>query len=124
MRRTRRTCITGYGCSDGGLAVPGRSRCRKHGGSAWARQPAARLAAYRDPVYLRNRKITLEREPICHWCRLRPSTTADHLRSVAKGGGHELENLVGSCSKCNERRGGAEGRATMKRRAAARRKEK
>lgn len=44
------------------------------------------------------------------------SSTADHLLSVARGGGHELENLVGACSSCNQRRGGAEGRATMKRR--------
>ena len=114
-----RTCIT---C--GRPAVRGRSRCKDHGGKAWARQPASRRTQYNDLEYQRNRKIVLEQEPICHWCRLRPSTTADHVRSVAKGGGHELENLVGACARCNERRGAAEGRATTKRRAAARRRQK
>jgi 5-methylcytosine-specific restriction endonuclease McrA len=61
-------------------------------------------------MYKRNRLLTIAREPICHWCHVRPSTTADHLLSVARGGGHSLENLVGACAKCNERRGGAEGR--------------
>jgi hypothetical protein len=44
-------------------AVPGRSRCKAHGGKAWARQPKARQAAYADPTYLRNRRLTIAREP-------------------------------------------------------------
>jgi 5-methylcytosine-specific restriction endonuclease McrA len=72
---------------------------------------------YADPVYRRNRLLAIKREPTCHWCHVRPSTTADHLLSIAKGGGHELSNLVGACARCNELRGGAEGRATEKRRA-------
>jgi 5-methylcytosine-specific restriction endonuclease McrA len=71
-------------------------------------------------VYRRNRAIAIKREPICHWCHLRPSTTADHLLSVANSGSNELSNLVGACARCNELRGGAEGRATAKRRAAQR----
>jgi 5-methylcytosine-specific restriction endonuclease McrA len=105
-----------------------RRRCSGHGRvdcprcvrKAWARVPPARAGAYSSGVYRRNRLIAIAREPECHWrlpgCTLK-STTADHLRSVAKGGGNELENLVGSCSSCNQRRGGAEGRATQKRRA-------
>jgi 5-methylcytosine-specific restriction endonuclease McrA len=113
----RRVCIRyGPDCSDGGYAVPGRSRCRVHGGKAWARQPASRQAAYSDPVYLKNRRLAIAREAECHW-RLpgctRRSTTADHLVSVARGGTHDLDNLVGSCRSCNEKRGGAKGRRTI-----------
>jgi 5-methylcytosine-specific restriction endonuclease McrA len=119
-----RACIGGVGpCSDGGYAVKGRSRCRNHGGKAWARQPPERLATYRDSTYQRNRKIVLGRDPLC---RLRlpgctgKSTTVDHVISVAKGGGNDLDNLVGACAHCNQLRGGADGRATAKRRAAQR----
>ena len=50
------------------------------------------------------------------------STTVDHVISVARGGGNDLDNLVGACARCNQIRGGAEGRATVKRWAAERRK--
>jgi 5-methylcytosine-specific restriction endonuclease McrA len=111
----RRVCVRrGPGCSDNGYAVPGRSRCRAHGGGAWARQPPSRQLAYASPLYVRNRRLAIEREPECHWrlpgCTGK-STTADHLRSVAQGGDHSLANLVGSCRPCNQRRGAAEGRA-------------
>ena len=32
-----------------------------------------------SPEFMRNRRIALENEPICHWCRKAPSTEADHL---------------------------------------------
>jgi 5-methylcytosine-specific restriction endonuclease McrA len=121
-----RRCLGGPGlCADGGLAVPGRSRCRNHGGKAWARQPPERLAQYRSAEYQRNRAIVLARDPLC---RLRlpgctgRSTTVDHVISVARGGGNSVDNLVGACAHCNQTRGGAEGRATVKRRAAERRR--
>jgi hypothetical protein len=47
-----------------------------------------------DPEYRRNREKILASKPLCHWCGQAPATTADHLRAVAEGGGHELENLV------------------------------
>jgi 5-methylcytosine-specific restriction endonuclease McrA len=118
----RGRCLGGTGpCSNPERrAEPGRSRCRNHGGKAWARQPPARQAAYTSSEYQRNRKLVIEREPICHWrfpgCTFK-STTADHLLSLSKGGGNDLANLVGACNRCNERRGGAEGRAIQKRRA-------
>lgn len=119
MAIVKRRCIGGAGpCSDGGYAVRGKSRCRNHGGGAWARQPAQRQAEYSSPEYKTNRLRAIEREPTCHWklpgCTLK-STTADHLLSVARGGGSELANLVGSCDSCNKARGAAEGRATRKR---------
>jgi len=120
-----RACIRyGPGCSDGGIAVPGRSRCRAHRGQEWARQPAARQASYSSAAYRANRALAIEREPRCHWrlpgCTV-TSTTADHLRPVSKGGTGDLDNLVGACRRCNELRGGAEGRATQKARARRRR---
>jgi 5-methylcytosine-specific restriction endonuclease McrA len=96
--------------------VCGVVNCERHRKRSWARIPPARQAMYSDPAYRRNRSIAIKREPTCHWCHLRPSTTADHLFPIARGGGHELSNLVGACARCNERRGGAEGRATEKRR--------
>jgi 5-methylcytosine-specific restriction endonuclease McrA len=95
----------------------GRVDCQVHRRNAWRRVPPERQAMYADPAYQRNRLIAIKREPTCHWCHLRPSTTADHLVSIARGGGNELPNLVGACRPCNEKRGGAEGRRTEKRRA-------
>jgi 5-methylcytosine-specific restriction protein A len=116
-----RTCIT---C--GRPAVAGRSRCKDHGGQAWARQSAARLAAYRDPVYQRNRKILLRDHPPCS-LRYPGCTgiadTIDHIVAPRLGGSNEMGNLRPACRKCNERRGGAEGRATMKRRARRRQRD-
>ena len=107
MMTIPRVCIT---C--GRPSVPGRSRCRDHGGKVWAGKPPARQAAYRNPEYLANRKLAIEREPTCHWglpgCRGK-STTADHLKAVSAGGGNGLDNLVGSCWPCNLRRGASLG---------------
>jgi 5-methylcytosine-specific restriction endonuclease McrA len=127
MTTGRVKCIGGTGpCAGDGYAVPGRSRCKAHGGTAWARQPAGRRAAYSDPVYLANRKVVLEREPVCHWrlqgCTGR-STTADHLVPVARGGSNRLDNLVGACARCNQLRGGAEGRRRAKLRRRGRKEE-
>ena len=48
----------------------------------------------------------LAEEPTCHWCKRRPSTQADHLVELARGGDpYERSNLVGSCAPCNSKRG-------------------
>lgn len=86
--------------------------CQKHQRKAWTRQNAAKKAVYIDPLYRRNRKVVLARDP---WCRLRlpgctvRTTTVDHVISVAQGGSNELENLIGACSSCNERKGSSLG---------------
>ena len=52
------------------------------------------------------RKTVLAEEPTCHWCKRAPSTQADHLVEIARGGDpYERSNLVGSCAKCNAKRG-------------------
>jgi hypothetical protein len=35
---------------------------------------------YDSATYKRNRELILRDDPICHWCRKRKATTADHLR--------------------------------------------
>jgi 5-methylcytosine-specific restriction enzyme A len=110
--RLPRVCLLrGPGCSDGGVAVPGSSRCRAHGGRVWQRKDPSRQAAYRGD-WARLRKIVLEREPLCHWglrgCT-RISTTADHVLAVARGGTNDLANLVAFCWNCNQKRGSSEG---------------
>ena len=60
--------------------------------------------AHKNGQYLKNRQIILAGNPTCHWCGTQPATQADHLIEVDRGGGHELENLVPSCAKCNNTR--------------------
>jgi len=60
--------------------------------------------AHKDGRYLKNRQVVLRGNPLCHWCGTQPATQADHLIEVDRGGGHELENLVPSCAKCNNTR--------------------
>jgi 5-methylcytosine-specific restriction endonuclease McrA len=119
-----RRCI-GEGCLRD--ALPGKSRCREHmGATGWRRymrDHPGRSATYRTSTYQQNRKLAIAREPTCHWrlpgCTGK-STTADHVVPVSRGGTSEPSNLIGACRHCNELRGGAEGRATAKRRAARR----
>ena len=99
-----RRCMTPR-CPNG--ATPSRSRCWKHGGGAWQGQQA-RKAAYGSD-YQANRAIILRGDPLCYWCRTAPATTADHLRAVAQGGGHEVSNLVPACEPCNRLRGASLG---------------
>jgi 5-methylcytosine-specific restriction endonuclease McrA len=111
------TCLSPR-CSDRGIAVSGTSRCRAHTTYGWASKPKWRDAAYTTSEYKTNRKLAIQREPECHWrlpgCTLK-STTADHLVAVSRGGSNRLDNLVGSCRRCNEARGRDLGNA-MKRR--------
>ena len=58
-----------------------------------------------SPEFQHNRKIILDGEPLCHWCRRNPATEADHLIESDRGGDDTLENLVASCKSCNGKRG-------------------
>ena len=57
------------------------------------------------PEFRANRLTVLQHEPICHWCHKAPSVEADHLIETDRGGTDDLDNLVGSCKKCNATRG-------------------
>lgn len=52
-----------------------------------------------------NRRLLLADKPVCHWCGVRPATTADHVLESDRGGGNEITNLVAACKPCNSRRG-------------------
>jgi len=66
-------------------------------------------------AYQKNRGELLRDKPLCHWCKRRPATEADHLIEIDRGGSNDLDNLVPSCKPCNARRGAnykaAKGRA-------------
>ena len=57
-----------------------------------------------DPAYAAARKALLADNPICHWCRRRPATEADHLIEVDREGTHQ-DGMVPSCKPCNAARG-------------------
>lgn len=84
------------------------SACERHRRGNWHHRSSPPLN-YTDPTYLRNRAKILAGKPLCHWCGIRPATTADHLRGAPQGGDHSLENLVPACADCNHRRGSSLG---------------
>jgi 5-methylcytosine-specific restriction endonuclease McrA len=56
------------------------------------------------------RRLTLEEDPECHWCRLKgkrtKATQADHIVELDRGGDpYDRSNLVSSCASCNASRG-------------------
>ena len=64
-----------------------------------------------NPIYSTKRwkelrAQVLAEEPVCHWCRKKPSTQADHVIELAAGGDpYDRLGIVGSCASCNARRG-------------------
>jgi 5-methylcytosine-specific restriction endonuclease McrA len=82
--------------------------CRRHGGGTRWHVRASKPLDYNDPTYLRNRAQLLAPKPFCHWCGIRPATTADHLIG-APNGTHDLSNLVPACARCNRLRGASRG---------------
>jgi 5-methylcytosine-specific restriction endonuclease McrA len=85
----------------------GKVGCQKHPRSRWKRRASMPLD-YSNQEYLRNRKTLLADHPLCHWCKIWPATTADHLIG-APNGTHDLENLVPACARCNRLRGASRG---------------
>jgi len=102
----RRRCLSlSRGCSDGGIAVPGTSRCRNHTTSGWGskKNKAARDAMYASRSYREYRQRTLAAKPICVYpgCT-KVADTLDHIIPVSLGGGNEPSNLRPMCRKHNE----------------------
>lgn len=58
------------------------------------------------------RAQVLRDEPVCHWCGKAPSTEADHIIELHRGGDNNRDNLVGSCKPCNAARGARYGNRT------------
>lgn len=69
-----------------------RRRVRERGGGGVSRSDITRWA--------------LGREKVCFYCRKECSEDfqIDHFYPISKGGRHEIENIVISCSKCNRRK--------------------
>jgi 5-methylcytosine-specific restriction endonuclease McrA len=65
------------------------------------RSPTTRARRDGTGDYERNRRHVLERDSWqCVYCG-QPATTVDHVIPVARGGGHDLTNLVAACATCN-----------------------
>lgn len=62
---------------------------------------------YDTKAWKQLRRQVIADEPVCHWCKRRPSTQADHLVELHRAPELALErsNLVGSCQPCNSKRG-------------------
>ena len=61
----------------------------------------------RDSEYRKQRARLLKGNPLCHWCRERVATTADHVPALAEFPDPALwvGVLVPACLKCNSSRG-------------------
>ena len=122
----RRACIVwGRGCSDGGIALPGTSRCRAHTRSGWGtHKPAANAYAYGSGWSKIARQV-LVRDG--YRCQLRyadicvgRASQVDHIVQPEAGGGSDLANLRAVCVRCHARRTGRQGALAKQRRAAQR----
>lgn len=111
-----RACILrSHKCSDGGIAVPGKSRCRAHGGKAWKRtDPASKHRYGADWQKLRAR--VLREQPRCE-CGA-PATDVDHIVAHADGGSDDRSNLRALCRGCHKRHTAEQNRARRKRKKA------
>ena len=91
-----RACIRlGPDCSDGGIAVPGRSRCRAHGGN---RAPFAGGTSRGFPP--KDRRQILERDGYrCVLCGSSTQLQADHVVPAARGGSDQMENGRTLCKR-------------------------
>lgn len=104
-----RVCILrGPGCSDGGIAVSGTSRCPDHS-KGWTKSPEmqARSHFYDSRAWRERRARQLEAEPNCRQCGA-PATIADHIHNIGSGGDPDgpLQSL---CLKCHNRKTASEG---------------
>jgi 5-methylcytosine-specific restriction protein A len=92
-------------------------RCRAHALRPWDHGGRSRQERGYGAEHERLRRIVLEEEPVCHYCRERPSTTVDHRVPISRGGPTVRDNLVGCCSDCQARKASREGNAARKGRA-------
>ena len=110
-----RACIIGN--KDGsGHAVPGTSRCKAHTNSNWARSKHPYSKVYKDAQWVNLRKRVLREEPICaeDGCTA-PSTSVDHIVSLANGGDpFDRRNLRGMCEPHHRRRSSQQGAEARK----------
>lgn len=120
-----RVCIrSGWGgCSDNGIASPGSSRCKAHGGGkgwgAYAQKHPERTRLY-DFSWQQRRKAQLAQYPDCQLrlpgCRLR-ATEVDHIVAVANGG--DFNGPIQSvCTPCHRKKTAEDSKISKRRRKA------
>lgn len=63
---------------------------------------------YCDGKWRETRQRVLIRDPICKQCNRNPSTRADHIVPVSRGGSDSMENLQGMCEPCHNAKIGTE----------------
>lgn len=115
-----RACIVGgRGCSDGGRALPGTSRCRNHTRSNWGSYRPEHAPVYRTRQWTDIRSRVLREQPICaeDGCGAR-SVEVDHIVPLSRGGPpYERSNFRGLCSDHHRQRSSKQGaEATKKKR--------
>jgi 5-methylcytosine-specific restriction protein A len=60
-------------------------------------------------AWRRLRLFVLNEEPLCHYCRRRPSTEVDHVIPKCDGGTDDRANLAGTCTPCHDEKTRGEG---------------
>jgi 5-methylcytosine-specific restriction protein A len=95
-RMTARACLI---C--GKPSVAGRSRCKAHGGGAWARTSAASKSRY-GAHWREIRARVLAEEPRCRLCGA-ASADVDHIKAAEDGGTEARENLRALCNPCHRK---------------------
>lgn len=70
-------------------------------------RPSASKRGY-DRRHADWRKMVLHRDPVCKICNSAPSTVADHIIPLARGGENTLENGQGLCASCHGKKTQAE----------------
>jgi 5-methylcytosine-specific restriction endonuclease McrA len=113
----KRVCIArGRGCSDGGMALPGTSRCRNHTRSNWGVYRPEHTHVYRNSEWTSARARVLREQPVCAvgGCGAR-SSEVDHITPLSHGGPpYDRQNLRGLCSDHHHQRSSAQGGAARK----------
>jgi len=110
-----RLCLFyGRNCSDDGRAVPGKSRCKAHGGGAWARVDPSAKKHYGGAWQNIRRRVLRER-PYCQECG-QPAVDVDHIQAVADGGTDERGNLRSLCRACHKKHTASQNRARREKR--------
>jgi 5-methylcytosine-specific restriction enzyme A len=83
--------------------------CPVHNRRQWARPPASSTARGYGAKHQGLRRQVLVEEPICRRCGFRPSTIADHIVPLSRGGRTVRKNLQGLFQECSGSKTGREG---------------
>ena len=98
------------GC--GQLVPRGQSRCPSHkrqGQQAYDRARGTAAERGYDAAHRNWRAQILARDPICRACGRAPSTFADHVTPLSRGGQKlDLANGQGLCARCHQSKRGRE----------------